>query len=79
MRLWLLRRVDRTKQPWDPYPETCYFGFVIRASSETAARAIAAMNAGDEEMAWLSATPTTCQELTPDGPQGIIVTEFSGA
>jgi hypothetical protein len=40
---------------------------------------MAAMNAFDEEKAWLSVTLTTCEELAPDGPEGVVMTEFSSA
>jgi len=79
-RLWLIRPNDDSKPPWTPYPETSNFGYVVRATSEVAARAMAAGRACDEgRKALLSAELSTCVELTADGAEGIIMTEFSGA
>ena len=80
MRLWILRPIDEGVEPWYPWMEHRTFGFVIRAKDESAACVLAATHAMDEgPRAWLSAELSTCVELTANGPEGIIMTEFSGA
>jgi hypothetical protein len=79
MQLWILRPVDEAGPPWTPWPESCTFGFVVRARSEVAARAMAAVQAGGEGTAWLNATLSTCEELIAAGPEGIVMIDATGA
>jgi hypothetical protein len=54
------------------------FGFVIRANSESAARALAAEQAGDEgPEAWLSPDSATCVELKADGNPEVIMSDYN--
>ena len=92
MKLWLLRPVEdleRDDNPWEPQYDKS-LGFVIRAETEEQARAIAHNNAGDENdrhvfrargsvgMAapWKGAKYSTCVELLPEGPAGVVIEEF---
>lgn len=70
MKLWLLKRTDRIG-----YDECD--GFVVRAKTETDARALAAEQAGDEgKDVWLSPA-VTCTELTAKGEPGIVLSSFN--
>ena len=52
-------------------------GFVVRAESEAAARAVAAANCGDEGPDWWrDLERSTCELLEPDGPEGVILRDF---
>ena len=54
------------------------FGFVIRAKSESAARTLAAEQAGDEgPAAWLSPDTATCTELLADGNPDVIMMDYN--
>lgn len=78
MRLYLLKPIDESTH-WMPWFDKA-FGFVVRAASETDARAMAAADAGDEGAAtWLDATFTQCVELADDGKPGVIIQEFASA
>jgi hypothetical protein len=56
------------------------FGFVIRAKSESAARTLAAEQAGDEgPEAWLSPRSATCAELHADGNPEVIMADYNPA
>jgi len=73
MKLWHLKPVDDSLDPWAAWHD-CMFGFVVRADSETLARTIAATKAGDEgPKAWLLAKNSTCEELRPDGQAGVVM------
>lgn len=90
MKLWLLKaREDLPKDndPWEPWYDTAA-GFVIRAETETAARAIATRNAGNEIgmrwrqhkwHAWADPTYSTCEELTADGDADVVLCDFKSA
>ena len=70
MKLYLLKRVGSTT--WD---ELC--GCVVRANDIPEARTLASKSHGDEGAEyWLSPTQTTCEELTVDGPAGVLLTDF---
>lgn len=74
MQLWHLYKRDDTAGyfTWD-----CTFGFVVRAETEDAARALASSEAGDEgAAAWLDTKQTTCEELTAYGEAEIILRDF---
>lgn len=94
MKLWLLRPIeyedgDTPDQLWIPQWDRA-FGFVVRAETESEARAIAQANAGDEASerhiawlglsaatrAWTSAEHSTCVELVPDGQPGVVIRDF---
>ena len=71
MKLWLLRR-KKDRPQWD----VCD-GFVIRAASETKAREIADWKHGDEGQIWMLPDEALCEELTTDGPEMIVLTDFN--
>lgn len=79
MRLWLLRREPAP-------PNTLYdawYGFVVRAETEEAARAIAHKQAHSmgytfaDETVWSDPAKSTCRELTTDGPAEVILEDFA--
>ena len=77
MKLWILRPVNEEAAPWMPWFDRM-FGFVIRANSESAARALAAEQAGDEgPEAWLSADSAVCAELRAEGHEGVIMEDYN--
>ena len=87
MKLWLLRPIhDADVDLWEPWYDKC-FGFVIRASTESAARAATKGNFGDESYShgidrfnpWLDKKYSTCVELKPSGKAGIIIRDFASA
>jgi hypothetical protein len=79
MKLYLLRPVNDQAGAWDPWYDKA-FGFVVRAVNEPAARALACEEYGDEgEAVWLDPSQTTCEELTADGPQEIVLRDFHSA
>lgn len=94
MKLWLLRPVEglaKNNDPWEPWYDKA-FGFVVRAETEEQARAVAMKEAGDEGHrwgagfkkrmdvpAWTDAKYSTCVELLPDGPAGVVLRDFAAA
>jgi hypothetical protein len=79
MKLWLLRPVDDTLEPWMPWYDRM-FGFVIRAEGEKAARKLASSKAGDEgPEAWLTPEHSTCVELKADGPEEVVMEDYNPA
>lgn len=62
MKLWLIQRIGETY-----YDE--HAGFVVRASDENSAREVAGAIDNEHE-SW------TCDELTEDGDEEIILTDF---
>ena len=75
MKLWLLKPYE----DWEPWFDKA-FGFVIRAETEEAARAIASENAGDEGgTPWLLSSHTSCVELLPEGESGLVLRDFAAA
>jgi hypothetical protein len=78
MRIWLLRPVSESLDPWSPWVENRTFGFVVRAQTDDAARELAATHAGDEGPdAWLLSKYSTCAELTGDGPAEVVIAEYT--
>lgn len=48
--------------------------YVVRASSATNARAFASMKAGVEgSQAWIDQCHSSCEELDPNGPEGVVL------
>jgi hypothetical protein len=79
MKLWLLRPVDETLEPWMPWYDRM-FGFVVRAKDERTARRLASSRAGDEgPEAWLAADHSTCVEVKPDGPEEVLMEDYNPA
>lgn len=85
MKLWVLKPKDGlpiTDDPWQPWYDK-YFGFVIRAKTEIRAREIAncsgADEVGDNISAWLSPDYSTCEELTVDGEEELILSDSHAA
>lgn len=89
MKLWLLKpKLDREPNPWQPWYDKC-FGSVVRAETEEDARRDADLGAGGEnhtgypeyreQHPWLSDEYSTCEELTPDGEAGVILSDFRSA
>ncbi len=54
----------------------CYKGFVIRAKSEKRAREIANESPGDEGSIWIDSLLTKCVELTAEGSEGKVLSDF---
>jgi hypothetical protein len=93
MKLWLLRPIKphADKGPWEPWYDKA-FGFVVRAATEERARAVAQANGGDEiraynksftvrkELAaWTNPKWSSCEELTADGDEEMIMQDFHAA
>ena len=75
MKLYLLEPIKE----WEPWYDKC-FGYVMRAETELDARRLAHYNHGDEGRdVWLDDTVTKCTELTQDGEQEIIISDFRWA
>jgi hypothetical protein len=81
-KLWVLKPRDgRLSDPWSPWYDNA-FGFVVRAVDEESARKFANKNAGDENRhskPWLDSELSTCEELTPEGNDGVILRDFASA
>jgi hypothetical protein len=76
-KLWILRPANEDAAPWMPWFDRM-FGFVIRAKSESAARMLAAEQAGDEgPQAWLSPDSAPCTELRVDGHEEVIMRDYN--
>ncbi len=88
MRLWKLTpRHDALwwcvegKDPWEP-PHDKAFGFVVRAPDEEGARWLAHEAAGRENewrgeaRPWLDTHYSVCEEIPPEGPQGVVLVNF---
>ncbi|MDT8848970.1 hypothetical protein RN053_00570 [Pantoea dispersa] len=80
MKLWILKARDgdfnAEENPWEmPYDKN--FGLVIRAESEERARELAQAVAQDEALycnsPWLDAKYSTCNELSNDGSEDILL------
>lgn len=94
MKLWLLRPVEtdaiapngkpckRIPAAWEPWYDKA-FGFVVRAESEEAARALAHADGGDESRGdrapWLDPQQSICVELTEQGTEEVVVRDFASA
>ena len=95
MQLWILRPVETRPQgddPWEPWYD-CAFGFVVRAETETSARALVEEQAGDEKhngfdlekrkynltRAWLDGKYSTCVPLIAEGSEEVIMQDFHAA
>ena len=86
MKLWLIRPVENLAQdnnnPWEPWYDKA-FGFVVRADTESEARNMAHDQSGDESARtrapWLDAVYSTCAELLPEGPAGVVMQDFHAA
>jgi len=93
MKLWLCRPVEGlpdSDNPWEPWWDKV-FGFVVRAETESEARDMAHANARDENGTdykggktghrnpWQDPKYSTCVELLPEGPAGVVMNDFSGA
>ncbi len=75
MRVWLLApKIGVTG--WDP-PYGTAQKMVVRATKARSARKHASGSAGTEgPMVWLDPEKTTCEELTRDGPAGVVVCDI---
>lgn len=74
MKLWLLKRILVTNDGM----YDCADGFVIRATSETEARSLAAGQSGDEgAQTWLDAEGSTCEMLMTDGDVDVILRDYN--
>lgn len=80
MKLWLIRPVDDDSPPWHPWYDK-YFGFVVRAETEDAARAVVASrkSRSSEYDEWVDPKWSTCIELTADGPPEVVIADFHAA
>lgn len=94
MKVYILKpknELPENDNPWEPWYDKC-FGFIIRANSEKEAREFADENAGDENREqffnkknakttnpWLDKNYTTCEELSDNGEEGVIMRNFASA
>ena len=95
MKLWILKARDedlpRDDNPWEPWYDK-NFGLVVRADSEARARQLAQSEAADEKRGaflgsktsntnapWLDAKYSTCDELTSDGSEGVLLIDHHAA
>ena len=94
MKLWILRPrrdLEEGNDPWKPWYDKS-FGFIIRAETETQARVIADSNGADENRGeflrqkiadtknpWLSAMYSTCEILSSEGNEELIMHDFAAA
>ena len=76
MKLWLLLPLNQDKEPFSGYDVA--LGFVVCAKSEKKARDLAQKHGGDERRAspWRDSRLVSCVELTPEGPEGIVLRDF---
>jgi hypothetical protein len=83
MKLWILEPREPRDPRFNAY-DTAQ-GVVVRAETEAEARVFANGCCGDEcehwyegpeQQAWLCPSVTTCEELTPSGPPGVILVDF---
>ena len=84
-KLWLLRAredLPREIDPWNPWYDKA-FGFVVRASTEQAARQLAHEESEDETSQgiepWRDSMYSTCEKLTHKGEHKIILRDFASA
>lgn len=94
MKVFILRPKNElpvNDNPWEPWYDKS-FGFIVRANSEQEARKLADAEAGDENRGeflnrqiaktknpWLDENYTTCEELTGNGEEGVIMKDFASA
>jgi hypothetical protein len=88
MKLWLLHPVGYTDDDedmaaaWKPWYDKA-FGFVVRAESEQAARALANAAGGEEISAgvnpWLDPAQSTCVPLLAEGEAEVVLFDFHSA
>lgn len=84
MKWWLLRPIDKDAQegPWDPWYDRA-FGFVVRAETETQARALATTKGGQEvsvePTSWTDPGLSSCIELAIDGPAEVVLSDVHWA
>ncbi len=83
MKLWILRpRKDLLEQDnlWKPWYDKV-LGFVVRAETEEQARGYADKKAegenDDGDRPWLDPNMSTCNELTPEGEEGVVMRDFA--
>lgn len=78
-KLWLLMPHAPDEGPWNPWYDKT-FGFVVCAPDESAARALAQEQAGDEGRhgdVWMMSRYTSCEELTPESVrEGVVLQDF---
>ena len=79
MKIWILTPIENLNaedDPWEPWYDKC-FGMVIVAEDETTAREIAQSEGLDEKVGrqtpWMEPKYTTCDELTIDKYQGLVM------
>lgn len=84
MKLFLLKAISPFADDWDTAQ-----GFVIRAETEDQARQLAIQNSGDEQPCepgwgahiltegWALSSNASCEELTSNGEQEIILRDFN--
>ena len=84
MKLWLLTAKENLAGDNDPWISRydCYYGFVIRAETETEARQIADNGGADEKRfgiqdTWLNPAYSNCVEVTAAVEAGIVLRDFN--
>lgn len=90
MKLWLLKPKDDNYVAWNPWYDKA-FGFVVRAETEERARQLANDKGGDEVGKisnttyrtggdpWLDPKQSTCEELTTDGDEEVVLEDYASA
>jgi len=69
MKIWRLGRLPGCEGDWDSYE-----GFVIRAASGKAARALAVTRSRESE--WADRTKTSCEVIRSDGAADVLFEDF---
>jgi len=78
VKLWLLRPILLGKGAWKDYDVHC--GFIVRADSEERARQVADGTVPKYEPTrgkWLDASETSCVEVTGDGDEEVILSDYA--
>lgn len=89
MKLWELRPAGFSDpdaeypEPWSSTVWDCAYGFVVRAETEQRARELAESRAGFESNvgltgseAWLDSSLTTCEELSAEGSEMVVIRDY---
>ena len=89
MKIWRIAPLNNLPKDKDVFDYDCAHGFVVKAETEADARALAQANGGDEvgrylpegerhtaPQVWIDPSYTECIEVTTEGEQEIILTDF---
>ena len=83
MKIWKLQPIKGLKGDKDVFNCDCATGFIIRAETEEAARALAQVSGGDEtwawegeKMIWTDSEYVECKEVTAEGKMEVIMRDY---